>query len=132
MSGKGKRQEIDLKTRYEVITFSDANPQISTRKLAEKFSSGRTQIQCILHKRDEIMAAFEANASSDTKRWRGGKNAEIDRALLEWFRKARNVSEIACSLQIHVSMLWSIVFGPNTAPLTYANLRTHGGFAFDG
>ena len=38
----------------------------------------------------EIVAAFEANASSDTKRSRGGKNVEIDSALLEWFRKARS------------------------------------------
>ena len=36
------------------------------------------------------MSAFEANVSSDTKRSRGGKNAEIDSALLEWFRKARS------------------------------------------
>ena len=88
--GKRKRQEFDLKTRYEVIKFSDANPQESTRKLAEKLNCGRTQIQGILLKRDEIVSAFEANASSDTKRSRGGKNAEIDSALLEWFRKARS------------------------------------------
>ena len=88
--GKRKRQELDLKTRYEVIKFSDANPQESTRKLAEKFSCGRTQIQRILLKRVEIVAAFEANASSDTKRSRQGKNVEIDSALLEWFRKARS------------------------------------------
>jgi hypothetical protein len=88
--GKHKRHELDLKTRYEVIKFSDSNPKESTRKLAEKFGCGRTQIQKILLKRDEILSAFEANSSGDTKRLRGGKNAEIDSALLEWFRKARS------------------------------------------
>ncbi|CAB4015343.1 tigger transposable element-derived 6-like [Paramuricea clavata] len=39
---------------------------------------------------DEILSAFEANCSSDTKGSRGGKNAEIDSALLAWFRKARS------------------------------------------
>jgi hypothetical protein len=92
MSSKGKRkwQELDLKTRYEVIKFSAANPKESTRKLAEKFGCGRTQIQNILLKRDEILSAFETNSSSDTKRSRGGKNAEFDSALLAWFRKARS------------------------------------------
>jgi hypothetical protein len=87
--GKRKRQELDLKTCYEVIKFSDSNPKESTRKLAEKFGCGRTQIQKILLKRDEILSAFEDNSSGDTKQLRG-KNAEIDCAFLEWFRKARS------------------------------------------
>ncbi len=79
MSSKGKRkwQELDLKTQYEVIKFSTANPKESTRKLAEKFGCRRTQIQNILLQRDEILPAFEANSSSDTKRLKGGKNAEL-------------------------------------------------------
>ena len=65
-------------------------PQESTRKLAEKIKCGKTQIQNILKKKDEILRSFEANSSSNIKRLRGAKNNEIDSTLLEWLRKARS------------------------------------------
>lgn len=65
-------------------------PQESTRKLAEKIKSGKTQIQNILKKKDEILRSFETNSSSNIKRLRGAKNNEIDSTLLEWLRKARS------------------------------------------
>ena len=86
-TGKQKRQELDLKTRFEVIKYNQENPQDSTTKLAEKFHCGKTQIQRILQKKEEILKAFEANS---TKRSRGGKNEEIDNTLVDWFRKARS------------------------------------------
>ena len=89
-TGKRKREELGLKARFEVIRFSDANPKESTRKIAKKFNCGKTQIQSILLKKDEILKAFEANVSSNTKRSRGAKNEEVDNALLEWFQKARS------------------------------------------
>lgn len=64
--------------------------QESTRKLAEKIKCGKTQIQNILKKKDEILRSFEANSSSNIKRLRGEKNDEIDSTLLEWLRKARS------------------------------------------
>lgn len=90
VTGKRKRQELDLKTRFEVIKYSQANPQESARKLAHKFHCGKTQIQSILLKKEEILKAFEANSSSNTKRSRGARNEEIDNRLLDWFRKARS------------------------------------------
>lgn len=65
-------------------------PQESTRKLAEKIKCGKTQIQNILKKKDEILRSFETNSSSNIKRLRGVKNNEIDSTLLEWLRKARS------------------------------------------
>ena len=41
VTGKRKRQELDLKTRFEVIKYSQANPQESARKLADKFHCGK-------------------------------------------------------------------------------------------
>lgn len=90
VTGKRKRQELDLKTRFEVIKYSQANPQESARKLADKFLCGKTQIQSILLKKEETLKAFEANSSSNTKRSRGARNEEIDNRLLDWFRKARS------------------------------------------
>ena len=70
--------------------ISELFPQESTRKLAEKIKCGKTQIQNILKKKDEILRSFEANSSSNIKRLRGTKNNEIDSTLLEWLRKARS------------------------------------------
>ena len=89
-SSKRKREELDLKTRYDIIQFSRANPRESTRKFAEKFNCGRTQIQVILKKKDEILKNYEANCSSNIKRSRGAKHDEIDNVLVDWFRKARS------------------------------------------
>lgn len=61
VTGKRKRQELDLKTRFELIKYSQANPQESARKLVDKFHCGKTQIQSILLKKEEILKAFEAN-----------------------------------------------------------------------
>ena len=72
------------------MQYSQANPQESARKLADKFHCGKTQIQSILLKKEEILKAFEANSSSNTKRSRGARNEEIDNRLLDWFRKARS------------------------------------------
>ena len=89
-AGKRKRQEFDLKTRFEVIQFCDANPNVGKRKVAEKFECGKTQIQNNLQKREEIVKDFESNVSCKTKRCRGANHDEIEKKILDWFRKARS------------------------------------------
>ena len=80
-AGKRKRQELDLKTRFEVIQFCDANPNVGKRKVAEKFECGKTQIQSILRKREEIVKDFESNVSCKTKRCRGANHDEIEKKI---------------------------------------------------
>ena len=87
---KWKRQELDLKTRYEVVRFKEKNPHVSARKLADQFKCGKTQIQAILLKKDEILRDYESNLNGNIKRVRGPQHEEIDKALLDWFRKARS------------------------------------------
>ena len=89
-TGKRKRQELVLKTRFEVITFCEVNPQVGERKVAEKIKCGKTQVQGILLKKEEIIKDFEANVSSKKKRCRGVNNDEIEKTLLDWFRKVRS------------------------------------------
>lgn len=43
-----------------------------------------------LLKKEEIVKDFEANVSSTTTRCRGARNDEIEKSLLDWFRKARS------------------------------------------
>lgn len=58
--------------------------------MAEQFKCGKTQIQGILLKKDEIVKDYEANVSSSIKRSRGAQRENINNVLLDWFRKARS------------------------------------------
>ena len=68
---KRKRQDLDLKTRFEVVRFKENNPHVSARKLADQFKCGKTQIQAILLKKDEILKDYESNLNVNIKRVRG-------------------------------------------------------------
>ena len=72
------------------MIFKQKNPIASARKIAEHFNCGKTQIQSILLKKDEIVKDYEANVTSTIKRSRGAQHEDIDNALLDWFRKARS------------------------------------------
>ena len=52
-TGKQERQQLVLKTRFEVITFCEVNPKVGERKVAEKIPFVKTQIQSILLKKEE-------------------------------------------------------------------------------
>ena len=52
---KRKRQELDLKQRFEVMMFKRKNPLVSTGNIAEQFHCGKTQIQRILLSKDEVL-----------------------------------------------------------------------------
>ena len=58
--------------------------------MAEKFQCGKTQVQSILLKKDEIIEDYEANVSTSIKRLRTAQHEDIDSALLDWFRNARS------------------------------------------
>ena len=62
---KRKRQELTLKQRVEVIEYAQRNPEAGSRKIAEVFKCGRTQIQSILKETETIQNDFEANARLD-------------------------------------------------------------------
>ena len=85
-----KTTRARFKTRFEVITFCEVNPQVGKRKAAGKVRCDKIQIQSILLKKEEIIKDLEANVSSKKKRCRGGNNVEIEKTLLDWFRKARS------------------------------------------
>ena len=97
---KRKRQDLDLKTRCEVVRFKENNPHVSARKLADQFKCGKTQIQAILLKKDEILKDYESNLNVNVKRVRGPQHKEIDKALLDWFQKARSKNIPCCKKKL--------------------------------
>ena len=87
---KQKRQELDLKTCHKVVRFKEKNPHVSARKLADQIKCGKNQIQAILLRKDEILKDYESNLNGNITRVRGPQHEEIDKALLDWFQKARS------------------------------------------
>ena len=65
------RKELTLKQRVEVIDYNKKHPLISSRKLADIFGCGRSQIQLILKKKDNIIFEYETNAPASRKRHQG-------------------------------------------------------------
>ena len=74
------------------------NPGIGTRKLAENFKCGKTQISSILKRKEEIIALYEANASLEIyriqKRSRPSEYSDVNDALYKWF-------QVACSKNVY-------------------------------
>ena len=60
MATKQKCKELSLKEKVSVIRAHE-EPGSSQRKLAAQFGIGKTQVQCILKRKAEYMAAYEEN-----------------------------------------------------------------------
>ena len=61
-----KRKALTLSERVDVIKEGEKGQ--SSRELAAKFGVGRTQIQCILKRKAEVMAEYESAASPSKRR----------------------------------------------------------------
>ena len=83
------RNELSLKSKVEVIEYAKRNPSQSSRKIAEVFNCGRTQIQGIFKKRDTILSEYEANAPASRKRHRGTEFSDVNEAMYRWYSLAR-------------------------------------------
>uniref|UniRef100_A0A1X7V775 HTH CENPB-type domain-containing protein n=1 Tax=Amphimedon queenslandica TaxID=400682 RepID=A0A1X7V775_AMPQE len=83
------RNELTLKERVDLIDYQKKNPATSSRKLAEIFKCGRTQVLQVLKKKDTIFEQFKSNAPGDRKRKRGTQFEEINDAVFTWYSLAR-------------------------------------------
>lgn len=86
MATPSKRKVLTLDERILVIERSKTK---STRKIAEEFKIGRTQVQNILKRKAELMTDYENNAPGDRKRVRRQTgNEDINDLTLAWFKDA--------------------------------------------
>lgn len=83
-----KRHTLTLEERVQIIKMVEEN-NMSTRKLAELFECGRTQVNDILKKKEQILKDWNENLHSSVKRRKSGKYDNVNIALLEWFKCAR-------------------------------------------
>lgn len=74
-------EKLDFLKKYDEL------PQMSQRQTACKLNVSQCLFGRILKNRQEIENASLANESSDRKRKRDGKEAEVDETLKQWFTK---------------------------------------------
>ena len=81
-----KKNCLTLQQRVQTINYAKDHPNEGYRKVADKFSIGRTQAQKILKERKAILAQYESNKqSSKLKRVRLAKYSNVNPALWEWY-----------------------------------------------
>ena len=61
---------LPMDKRVEIIHFAGKNPSFGYRKIASAFCVGRTQVQSIIKKKEEILTAYQSNLSKDQKQKR--------------------------------------------------------------
>ena len=83
------RNELDLKEKFEVITYAKNNPGAGERKIASVFKCGKTQIQRILCNKEKIVAAYETNEPGERKRCRAATFTDVNEAVYKWYLLAR-------------------------------------------
>lgn len=84
----GQRKCLTLKEKVEVIRKS--NEGNSTRKLAQMFGCGKTQIVKILKEKAKVLELWNSNEGTKSqKRLNVEKYGEINGLLWEWYTRAR-------------------------------------------
>nr|XP_042912844.1 tigger transposable element-derived protein 6-like [Parasteatoda tepidariorum] len=84
-----KRKDLSLKDKFEVLQNYDKLPKCSQREAAIKLGISQTALFNILKQRINISEEIKKNGNLSRKRKREGKSEEIEMALLEWFKNAR-------------------------------------------
>ena len=90
--GKIKRTTLPLKDKVALIKKFETGSTTSHRQLAALYNCGRTQVAEILKRKTEIMAAFETNMNSQSKRLKSGAAPEmqmVDNMTWDWFSSKR-------------------------------------------
>ena len=88
-SAKRKRKDFTASEKVQIIECKKENPNASVRTIAEKFVCGKSQIQSILAKGNEILEDYSTNKNAHSKRARVSPMKNVDEATYEWYQKAR-------------------------------------------
>ena len=58
-----KRQYLTLQEKVDIAEFHQSKAKFGSRKIAEHYECGKTNIQSILSHKDEILSAWKQNAN---------------------------------------------------------------------
>ena len=84
-----KRNALCLANKMKVIEYAKQNLSARTRKIAEVFECGKTQIQMILKNQESITRDYETNGPAARKHLCGPQYEDVDSTLYDWYCLAR-------------------------------------------
>ncbi|XP_052071173.1 tigger transposable element-derived protein 4-like [Mytilus californianus] len=84
---KRKRNDLSLGDKFEVVKLLDKGQKQT--EICKLLNISQAQVSRIKGKKDEICKSIETNSNTKRKRVVSGKDAEVEKALLEWFKNAR-------------------------------------------
>lgn len=84
---KRKRNDLSLGDKFEVVKVLDKGQKQT--EICKLLNISQAQVSRIKGKKDEIRQSIESNSNTKRKRVVSGKDAEVEKALLEWFKNAR-------------------------------------------
>lgn len=85
-----KRKRLSLKDKINIIAESEKYA-LSSRKLAEKYGVGKTQITDIMKNKGELKKMVEEGVNLEQKRkFPKSEGLAVDQVVYNWFSKARN------------------------------------------
>ena len=86
-----KRECLDISKKVKVLQFAKKNPNLGSRKLADHFEIGKTQIQAILKNKEAIIDVYASNETPNhAKRKRSSKYSDLTQAVWDWYTMCRN------------------------------------------
>ena len=86
------RNDLSLERKVEVLEYRKKNPTHGSRKIAEVFKCGRTQIQNIVRNKEKILSQYEANVPASRRCYRPGEFEDVNQAMYTWYSLARQRS----------------------------------------
>ena len=85
---KKARNELSLKQKNQILEkYERSNGSLGVRRLAEKYSCGKTQVSNIIRNKDKLREQYEAGLPELMKRNRTSQYAYLNDAVWEWFKK---------------------------------------------
>ena len=82
------KKELLLEKRFQIVEeYENSKGLTGVRKLAEKFSCGKTQVSNILKQKTLVREEYERGFSSTKNRNRTSQYSDVNDAVWEWFKK---------------------------------------------
>ena len=86
-----KRKCLNISEKVKVLEFAKQNSNLGSRKLADHFEIGKTQIQAIPKNKEAIIDAYASNETPNhAKRKHSSKYSDVNQAVWDWYTICRN------------------------------------------
>ncbi|MGH0122862.1 UNVERIFIED_CONTAM: hypothetical protein FKN15_008569 [Acipenser sinensis] len=83
-----KRKVLSIEDKIKIINYISSGKKTQVKK----YDLRKTMVNTVMKNRDKIMRQYEQGGSKGTKLIRTATFAEVDEALLQWFKSARTIN----------------------------------------